>query len=179
MSTHAVHHPQAAHMALPGIRQVSFQQTLQWLRAGAQDMAKAWPLSLLYGIVFALLGLWFGAWCVDPAASGAGTHVRLPVCCTAAGYGVLLPEPPTGAPPQTARTVGAFVVVARQSRFARLIHPDCWCSRSRCGNAYRPFWLTVSQQFGNGSLADLLSLDALRQHTDFMLAILPLAAYWH
>ena len=41
-------------MALPGIRQVSFQQTLQWLRAGAQDMAKAWPLSLFYGFVFAL-----------------------------------------------------------------------------------------------------------------------------
>ncbi|MGA9164703.1 MAG: DUF2189 domain-containing protein, partial [Thiobacillus sp.] len=64
MSTHAVTHPQAAHMALPGIRQVSFQDTLHWLRAGAQDMAQARSLSLFYGFVFALLGygLVHGAW---------------------------------------------------------------------------------------------------------------------
>ncbi|HQT31151.1 MAG TPA: hypothetical protein PLE48_00005, partial [Thiobacillus sp.] len=56
MTTHAVYHPQAANMALPGIRLVSFQHPLQWLRAGMQDMVKAWPLSLFYGVVFALLG---------------------------------------------------------------------------------------------------------------------------
>lgn len=59
MSTHtehAVFHPQAASMNLPGIREVSVDQPFQWLRAGAQDMAKAWPLSLFYGIVFAVLG---------------------------------------------------------------------------------------------------------------------------
>ena len=59
MSTHtehAVFHPQAASMNLPGIREVSVDQPFRWLRAGAQDMAKAWPLSLFYGIVFAVLG---------------------------------------------------------------------------------------------------------------------------
>jgi len=59
MSTHTEHpvfHPQAAHMNLPAIRSVTFEQPFHWLRAGAQDMAKAWPLSLFYGVVFALLG---------------------------------------------------------------------------------------------------------------------------
>lgn len=53
---HAVFHPQAARMDLPGIRAVTLGQPLHWLRAGARDMAKAWPLSLFYGVVFALLG---------------------------------------------------------------------------------------------------------------------------
>lgn len=59
MSTHtehAVFHPQAASMHLPGIREVTADQPFQWLRRGAQDMAKAWPLSLFYGVIFALLG---------------------------------------------------------------------------------------------------------------------------
>ncbi|MBV5324232.1 MAG: hypothetical protein J0626_02600, partial [Rhodospirillaceae bacterium] len=43
-------------MTLPGIRSVTFDQLLDWLRNGAQDMVKAWQLSLFYGIVFALLG---------------------------------------------------------------------------------------------------------------------------
>jgi len=54
--THQVFHPHAASMALPGIRSVTADQPMQWLRAGAQDMAKAWPLSLFYGVAFALLG---------------------------------------------------------------------------------------------------------------------------
>jgi uncharacterized membrane protein len=51
-------------MILPGIRKVSFDQPFRWLRAGARDMAKAWPLSLFYGVVFALIGygLVHGAW---------------------------------------------------------------------------------------------------------------------
>ncbi|MBI3431744.1 MAG: DUF2189 domain-containing protein [Hydrogenophilales bacterium] len=59
MSTHTEHpvfHPQAARMDLPGIRSVTADQPFHWLREGAQDMARAWPLSLFYGIVFALLG---------------------------------------------------------------------------------------------------------------------------
>lgn len=59
MSTHtgpAVFHPQAARMNLPGIRNVTFVQPFHWLRDGARDLVKAWPLSLFYGIVFALLG---------------------------------------------------------------------------------------------------------------------------
>jgi len=59
MSTHtepSVFHPHAARMDLPGIRRVSFDQPFRWLRAGAKDLALAWPLSLFYGVVFALLG---------------------------------------------------------------------------------------------------------------------------
>lgn len=59
MSTHTepiVFHPRAASMNLPGIRKVSFDRPFHWLRAGAQDLALAWPLSLFYGVVFALLG---------------------------------------------------------------------------------------------------------------------------
>jgi uncharacterized membrane protein len=43
-------------MDLPGIRKVTFDQPFHWLREGAQDLAHAWPLSLFYGVVFALLG---------------------------------------------------------------------------------------------------------------------------
>jgi len=59
MSTHTEHvvfHPHAASMDLPGIRKVTFDQPFHWLREGAQDLAHAWPLSLFYGVVFALLG---------------------------------------------------------------------------------------------------------------------------
>jgi uncharacterized membrane protein len=59
MSTHtehAVFHPQAASMNLPGIREVTVDQPFHWLREGTQDMVKAWPLSLFYGVVFAVLG---------------------------------------------------------------------------------------------------------------------------
>ncbi|MDO9221536.1 MAG: DUF2189 domain-containing protein [Thiobacillus sp.] len=59
MSTHTEHsifHPHAASMDLPGIRSVTFEQPLHWLRGGAQDLIKSWPLSLFYGVVFALLG---------------------------------------------------------------------------------------------------------------------------
>lgn len=59
MSTHTEHpvfHPHAASMNLPGIRSVSFDQPFHWLREGAKDLIKAWPLSLFYGVVFALLG---------------------------------------------------------------------------------------------------------------------------
>jgi uncharacterized membrane protein len=59
MSTHTEHaifHPKAARMDLPGIRRVSLDQPFHWLRDGAQDMIRAWPLSLFYGIVFAILG---------------------------------------------------------------------------------------------------------------------------
>jgi uncharacterized membrane protein len=59
MSTHtehAVFHPKALSMNLPGIREVSFEQPFRWLREGARDLAQAWPLSLFYGVVFSLLG---------------------------------------------------------------------------------------------------------------------------
>lgn len=51
-----VFHPRAADMHLPGIRKVGLEQPFQWLRDGARDFGRAWPLSLFYGVVFALLG---------------------------------------------------------------------------------------------------------------------------
>lgn len=67
MSTHtehAVFHPVVARMALPGIRVVTPAQPFHWLAAGARDMAHAWRSSLFYGVLFALLGygLVHGAW---------------------------------------------------------------------------------------------------------------------
>ena len=59
MSTHthhAVFHPRAASMKLPGIDSVTFDQPFHWLGAGAIDLIKAWPLSLFYGVVYAVLG---------------------------------------------------------------------------------------------------------------------------
>lgn len=56
MSTNVVFHPHAAQMNLPGIREVTVDQPFHWLRAGASDLIKAWPLSLFYGAVYALLG---------------------------------------------------------------------------------------------------------------------------
>ena len=59
MNTHIEHpvfHPHVASMDLPGIRSVTFDQPFHWLRDGAQDLIKSWPLSLFYGAVVALLG---------------------------------------------------------------------------------------------------------------------------
>ena len=59
MITHTgpVFHPHAADMNLPGIRSVtSFGMPLQWLREGAEDFGKAWPLSMFYGIIVAAVG---------------------------------------------------------------------------------------------------------------------------
>jgi uncharacterized membrane protein len=53
---HPVFHPHAAAMNLPGIRSVTADQPFHWLREGANDLIKAWPLSLFYGVVYALLG---------------------------------------------------------------------------------------------------------------------------
>lgn len=55
-SSHAVFHPQAASMHLPGIRGLTVDQPFRWLRKGARDMLQTWPLSLFYGVVFAALG---------------------------------------------------------------------------------------------------------------------------
>ncbi len=67
------------------------------------------PLSLFYGVVFALLGygLVHGAW--RQAASGDGADLRLPVCRAGAGHGVLLRQPPPGAKPQAAQSVGPLL----------------------------------------------------------------------
>lgn len=45
-----------ARMQLPGLRRISSAHPFGWLRAGASDLAHAWPLSLAYGAAFAVLG---------------------------------------------------------------------------------------------------------------------------
>lgn len=172
MSTHAVHRPQAAHMALPGIRQVSFQQTLQWLRAGAQDMAKAWPLSLFYGFVFALLGygLVHGAW-TRPHLALALTSGFLFVAPLLATVFYCLSHrlehhhklPALWVPLLSWRanpaSLGLFALML-------VFALSAW---ERLSAILVGLFLNGA---GMGSLTDLLSLDALRQHTDFMLAYL-------
>lgn len=172
MSTHAVHRPQAAHMALPGIRQVSFQQTLQWLRAGAQDMAKAWPLSLFYGFVFALLGygLVHGAW-TRPHLALALTSGFLFVAPLLATVFYCLSHrlehhhklPALWVPLLSWRanpaSLGLFALML-------VFALSAW---ERLSAVLVGLFLNSS---GIGNLADLLSLDALRQHTEFMLAYL-------
>ncbi len=172
MSTHAVHHPQAAHMALPGIRQVSVQQTLQWLRAGAQDIAKAWPLSLFYGFVFALLGygLVHGAW--------GRPHLALAL---ASGFLFVAPLLAT-----------VFYCLSHRLEHHHKL-PALWVPLLswRANPASLglfalmlvfalSMWERISailvglflNDAGIGSLADLLSLDAARLHADFVLAYL-------
>lgn len=48
--------PHTPHLELPGIRRVGVDQPFVWLRRGLNDFRRSWPLSLTYGIVFALAG---------------------------------------------------------------------------------------------------------------------------
>lgn len=48
--------PHTKHIALPSIRRVRAQQPFVWLRAGWGDFLRNWPLSLTYGVLFAVLG---------------------------------------------------------------------------------------------------------------------------
>ncbi|MBI5461350.1 MAG: DUF2189 domain-containing protein [Gammaproteobacteria bacterium] len=48
--------PHSRHMEYPGIRIVPIDSPLCWLRDGATDLRRSWPISLGYGVVFAGLG---------------------------------------------------------------------------------------------------------------------------
>ena len=48
--------PPVRHMELPGIRLVSPGQPFIWLRDGLFDLRRAWPVSLAFGALFAVLG---------------------------------------------------------------------------------------------------------------------------
>lgn len=48
--------PHTKHIDLPSIRRVQALQPLTWLRAGWADLLHNWPLSLAYGVLFAVLG---------------------------------------------------------------------------------------------------------------------------
>ena len=48
--------PNSRHMHYPGIRRVTFDSPWAWLREGLADLRRCWPISLAYGLVFAVLG---------------------------------------------------------------------------------------------------------------------------
>ncbi|MCU0934163.1 MAG: DUF2189 domain-containing protein [Thiobacillaceae bacterium] len=54
--------PEVSGMSLPTLRRVDALRPLVWLRLGWRDLVRAWPLSLGYGVVFALLGGLLLAW---------------------------------------------------------------------------------------------------------------------
>jgi len=175
MSTHTGHpvfHPRAASMNLPGIRSVTFDQPLHWLRAGAQDMVKAWPLSLFYGIVFALLG--YGL------VHAAGNRPHLAMALTS---GFLFVAP--------LLAIVFYCVSHRLEHHHKL--PKLWVPllswRANPASLglfalMLVFVLTVWERIsailvglflsgsGIAGLSDLLTLSAIRQHTDFVLAYL-------
>jgi len=175
MSTHtqpAVFHPQAARMNLPGIRSVAIARPLHWLLAGAQDMRVAWPLSLFYGVVFALLG--YGL------VHGAASKPHLAMALTS-GFLFVAPVLAT-----------VFYCVSHRlehhhklpSLFVPLLS---WRANPASLGLFAlmlVFVLSVWERIsailvglflngsGIGSLADLLSVSAVQQHADFMLAYL-------
>ncbi len=176
MTTHAVHHPQAANMVLPGIRQVSFQHPLQWLRAGMQDMLKAWPLSLFYGVVFALLGYALVLSAADrPHLALALTSGFLFVAPLLATVFYFLSHrlehrhklPALWVPLLSWRanpvSLGLFALML-------VFTLSAW---ERLSAILVGLFLNSS---GIGNLADLLTLQTLQQHADFVLAYLAFGA---
>lgn len=51
-----IYRPHLRHMELPGIRRVSLESPLCWLRQGVMDLVHTWPVSLAFGVLFAALG---------------------------------------------------------------------------------------------------------------------------
>ena len=175
MSTHtqpAVFHPQAARMNLPGIRRVSFDQPFRWLRDGANDLAHAWPLSLFYGVVFALLGYGLVQAAADrPHLAMALTSGFLFVAPVLATVFYCLSHrlehhhklPRLFVPLLSWRanpgSLGLFLVMLV---FVLI-------SWERISAILVALFLSGS---GIASLSDLLSVSAVQQHTDFVLAYL-------
>lgn len=167
-----VFHPRAAHMALPGIRRIGFEHLLRWLWAGAHDLRQAWPLSLVYGVVFALLGfgLVHGAWDKPHLALAvtSGFLFVAPVLATVFYClshrlehhhklpGLLAPLLAWRANPAS---LGLFALML-------VFVLSVW---ERLSAILVGLFLGGS---GIASLADLLTLDMLRQHPDFALAYL-------
>lgn len=175
MSTHtepAVFHPRAASMNLPGIRRVSFDQPFHWLRAGAQDMARAWRLSLFYGIVFALLGygLVHGAWGKPHLAMAltSGFLFVAPLLATVFYFLSHRLEHHHKLPNLFVPLLSWRANPASLGLFALML-VFVLISWERISAILVGLFLSGS---GIGSLSDLLSLSALQQHTNFMLAYL-------
>ncbi len=175
MSTHTEHsvfHPQAARMNLPGIRSVAIDQPLHWLRAGAQDMVKAWPLSLFYGAIFALLGygLVHGAWGRPHLAMAlaSGFLFVAPVLATVFYCVSHRLEHHHKLPTLFVPLLSWRANPASLGLFALMLVfvLSMW---ERISAILVGLFLNGS---GIGSLTDLLSVDAVQQHTDFALAYL-------
>lgn len=175
MSTHtepAVFHPQAASMNLPGIRKLSLDQPLHWLRAGAQDLAKAWPLSLFYGVVFALLG--YGL----VHAAGNRPHLAMaltsgflfvgPVLATVFYWISHRLEHHHKLPHLFAPLLSWRANPASLGLFALML-VFVLISWERISAILVGLFLSGS---GIGSLSDLLSFSAIQHHTEFVLAYL-------
>lgn len=175
MRTHpgpAVFHPQAASMNLPGIRNVTFDQPLHWLRDGARDFARAWPLSLFYGVVFALLG--YGL----VHAAEDRPHLAMALV---SGFLFVAPLLAT-----------VFYCLSHRlehhHKLPKLFVPLLsWRSNPSSLGLFAVMlvfvlisWERISAILvglflngsGIGGLSDLLSISAVRQHTDFVLAYL-------
>ncbi len=168
----AVFHPQAASMNLPGIRNVTFDQPLHWLRDGARDFARAWPLSLFYGVVFALLG-----YALVHAAEDR-PHLAMAL---ASGFLFVAPLLAT-----------VFYCLSHRlehhHKLPRLFVPLLsWRSNPSSLGLFAVMlvfvlisWERISAILvglflngsGIGGLSDLLSIGAVQQHTDFVLAYL-------
>lgn len=179
MSTHTestVFHPQAARMNLPGIRQVSIARPLTWLRAGAADMARAWPLSLFYGVVFALLG--YGL----THSAGVRPHLGMAL---ASGFLFVAP---------VLATVFYFIShrLEHHHKLPNLFVPLLsWRANPASLGLFAlmlVFVLSVWERIsailvglmlngsGIGGLSELLSFAAVQQHTDFVFAYLAFGA---
>lgn len=164
----AVFHPRAAHMDLPGIRRIAWTRPFTWLRLGAWDLARAWPVSLLYGVVFAALAyaLVHGAWGRPHLAMAlaSGFLFVAPVLATVfydlsrrieAGEPLGNPFAPLRAWGNNPASLGLFALMLV---FALTV----W---ERISAILVGLFLGGS---GIGSLSELLSMEVLRAHTDFV-----------
>ncbi len=179
MSTHTEHpvfHPQAARMDLPGIRSVTIDQPFHWLREGANDLIKAWPLSLFYGVVIALLG--YGL------MQAAADRPHLAMALTS-GFLFVAPVLAT-----------VFYCLSHRlehhHKLPKLFVPLLsWRANSGSLGLFTVMLLFVLISWerisailvglflngtGIGRLSDLLSVSAVQQHTDFVLAYLAFGA---
>lgn len=173
MSTHtepALYRPKAASMDLPAIRRLTLAEPWRWLRAGAHDLRRAWSLSLVYGIVFALLGygLVHGAWDKPHLAMALTSGFLFVAPVLAAVFycvshrlehrhklpGLLTPLLSWRANPASLGLYALMLVFVL----------SVW---ERISAILVGLFLNGS---GIGALSDLLSLEALRQHADFALA---------
>jgi uncharacterized membrane protein len=173
---HPVFHPHAAAMKLPGIRGVTVDQPFHWLREGANDLIKAWPLSLFYGVVYALLG--YGL----VNAAEAKPHLAMALTSGFVFVGPVLATvfyclshrlehhhklPKLFVPLLSWRAnPGSLGLYAVMLLFVLI-------SWERISAILVALFLSGS---GMGSLADLMSLSDVRQHTDFVLTYLAFGA---